>query len=296
MKILLTGSNGMLGSSLAEKFSQSRHQVWATGKGECRLSSHLFHSNFHYQSLDITQKEEVIDFTNSFKPDIIIHSAALTQLDECELNKRLCYSVNVDGTRNLLESAEDINSRFCLVSTDFVFSGEGGPYAETDPTGAVNYYGQTKELAEQLVIESRLNWSIARTILLYGKADPSKRSNFIYWVKQNLEAGKQIKVVNDQIRTPTYIPDLVNGITLISEKGASGIFHLSGKDILTPYNMAVLIAKHLNLNETLIEPVDASTFSQMGKRPLKTGFIIDRAVKELGYEPTAFEKALTLIF
>ncbi|MEY4727517.1 MAG: hypothetical protein RLZZ390_41 [Bacteroidota bacterium] len=296
MKILLTGSNGMLGSSLAERLSQSAHQVWATGKGECRLASHLFHANFHYQSLDITQKEEVDDLINSIKPDTIIHAAALTQVDDCEHNKRLCYSVNVDGTRHLLASAEDINSRFCLVSTDFVFSGEDGPYAETDPTGAVNYYGQTKELAEQLVIASRLNWSIARTILLYGKADPSKRSNFIYWVKQNLESGKQIRVVNDQIRTPTYIPDLVNGIRLITEKGASGIFHLSGKDILTPYQMAVLVAKHLNLNETLIEPVDASTFTQSGKRPLKTGFIIDRAIKELGYEPTAFEKALSLIF
>jgi dTDP-4-dehydrorhamnose reductase len=296
MKILLTGSNGMLGSSLAEKLSQSAHQIWATGKGECRLPSHLFHTNFHYQSLDITQKEEVEDVIKSIKPDTIIHSAALTQVDDCEQNKSLCYSINVDGTRHLLASAEDINSRFCLISTDFVFSGEDGPYAENDATGAVNYYGQTKELAEQLVMASRLNWSIARTILLYGKAEPSKRSNFIYWVKQNLEAGKQIKVVNDQIRTPTYIPDLVNGISLIINKGARGIFHLSGKDILTPYQMAVLIAKHLNLNETLLEPVDASTFTQLGIRPLKTGFMIDRAVKELGYEATAFEKALSLIF
>ena len=296
MKILLTGSNGMLGSQLAEKLSQSSHQVWATGKGACRLPSNIFHDNFKYESLDITQRGEVENFFTSVKPDIIIHSAALTQVDDCEQNKRLCYSVNVEGTSYLIESAEDYNSRFCLVSTDFVFSGKDGPYKEDAPTGAVNYYGQTKELAEQLVMSSRLNWSIARTILLYGKADPSKRSNFIYWVKNNLEIQKQIKVVNDQIRTPTFIPDLVHGIMLIMEKGARGIFHLSGKDILTPYQMAVLVARHLNLNESLIEPVDASSFTQTGNRPLKTGFIIDRAVHELGYEPTSFEKALTLIF
>lgn len=296
MKIVLTGSNGMLGASLAEKLSQSAYQIWATGKGVCRLPSEFFHDNCYYQSLDITQKEEVNNFIITVKPDIIIHAAAVTQVDDCEQNKKLCYSVNVDGTRHLLEAAKDNNSRFCLVSTDFVFSGENGPYSEIDPTGAVNYYGQTKELAEQMVIESRLNWSIVRTILLYGKADPCKRSNFIYWVKQNLESEKHIKVVNDQIRTPTYIPDLVNGITLVIEKGAQGIFHLSGKDILTPYQMANLVARHLNLNETLIEPVDASTFTQLGKRPLKTGFIIDRAINELGYEPTAFEKALSLIF
>jgi dTDP-4-dehydrorhamnose reductase len=296
MKILLTGSNGMLGSHLAEKLSQSGHQTWATGKGECRLPSHLLHANFIYQNLDITQKDAVDQTINSVQPDVIVHAAAMTQVDDCEQNMSLSYSVNVDGTRNLLESAEEVNSRFCLISTDFVFSGASGPYSENDPTGAVNYYGQTKELAEQLVMSSRLNWSIARTVLLYGKADPSKRSNFIYWVKQNLEAGKHIKVVNDQIRTPTFIPDLANGIDLMIEKGARGIFHLSGKDILTPYQMAILIAKHLHLNESLIEPVDASIFTQIGKRPLKTGFVIDKAVKELGYDPTSFKNALSSIF
>jgi len=296
MKILLTGSNGMLGSHLAEKLSQSGHQTWATGKGECRLPSHILHTNFIYQSLDITQKDAVDQIINLIKPDVIVHAAAMTQVDDCEQNMSLSYSVNVDGTRHLLESAEDVNSRFCLISTDFVFSGASGPYTENDPTGPVNYYGQTKELAEQLVMSSRLNWSIARTVLLYGKADPSKRSNFIYWVKQNLEAGKPIKVVNDQIRTPTFIPDLANGIGLMIEKGARGIFHLSGKDILTPYEMAILIAKHLHLNESLIEPVDASIFTQIGKRPLKTGFVIDKAVKELGYDPTSFKNALSSIF
>ena len=286
----------MLGSQLAEQLSQSGHQTCATGKGECRLPSHLLHANFIYQSLDITQKEAVDQIINVVQPDVIIHAAAMTQVDDCEQNMSLSYSVNVDGTRNLLESAEDVNSRFCLISTDFVFSGASGPYSENDPTGAVNYYGQTKELAEQLVMSSRLNWSIARTVLLYGKADPSKRSNFIYWVKQNLEAGKQIKVVNDQIRTPTFIPDLAIGIGLMIEKGARGIFHLSGKDILTPYEMAILIAKHLHLNESLIEPVDASIFTQIGKRPLKTGFVIDKAVKELGYDPTSFKNALSFIF
>jgi dTDP-4-dehydrorhamnose reductase len=296
MKILLTGSNGMLGSHLAEKLSQSGHQTWATGKGECRLPSHLLHANFIYQNLDITQKDAVDQTINSVQPDVIVHAAAMTQVDDCEKNMSLSYSVNVDGTRNLLESAEEVNSRFCLISTDFVFSGASGPYSENDPTGAVNYYGQTKELAEQLVMSSRLHWSIARTVLLYGKADPSKRSNFIYWVKQNLEAGKHIKVVNDQIRTPTFIPDLANGIDLMIEKGARGIFHLSGKDILTPYQMAILIAKHLQLNESLIEPVDASIFTQIGKRPLKTGFVIDKAVNELGYHPTSFKNALSSIF
>jgi dTDP-4-dehydrorhamnose reductase len=112
MKILLTGSNGMLGSHLAEKLSQSGHQTWATGKGECRLPSHLLHANFIYQNLDITQKDAVDQTINSVQPDVIVHAAAMTQVDDCEQNMSLSYSVNVDGTRNLLESAEEVNSGF----------------------------------------------------------------------------------------------------------------------------------------------------------------------------------------
>lgn len=296
MKILLTGANGMLGSGLTKQLSKTNHQIIATGKGPCRLPIDSYGDNTLYQCLDITQKEEVQAFISTIQPDIILHGAAITQIDDCELNKELCYSVNVDGARNLLEAAIALHSRFCLVSTDFVFSGEGGPYTETDPTGAVNYYGHTKQIAEQLVMSSGLDWSIARTILLYGKSDPSKRSNFVYWVKDNLQAGKQIKVVNDQIRTPTYIPDLVKGILLLIEKQAKGIYHLSGKDILTPYQMAILVAKYLHLNTELIEPVDASTFTQIGKRPQKTGFNIEKAKQDLGYDPHSFEKALSLIF
>lgn len=296
MKILLTGSNGMLGSGLSAMLTNSNHNVCATGKGVCRLPKEFLHDRFQYQELDITDKAEVNQLVESFTPDMIIHGAAMTQVDDCEQNKRICYSINVDGTRHLLEAAEEHNARFCFISTDFVFSGTGGPYEEKDKTGPVNFYGETKELAEQFVASSRLNWSIARTILLYGRADPSIRSNFIYWVKDNLEAKKQIKVVNDQIRTPTFIPDLVQGIKLMLQKGARGIYHLSGQDLHTPYSMAMAVAKHLDLDHSLIEPVDASTFSQIGKRPLITGFKIDKAINDLGYHPTSFENALSLIF
>ncbi len=296
MKILLTGSNGMLGSGLSAMLSNSTHTVCATGKGPCRLSKQLLHDRFQYQELDITDHEKVDAIIDAFAPDAIIHGAAMTQVDDCERNKSLCYSINVDGTRHLLAAAEEVNARFCFISTDFVFSGADGPYEEKDKTGPVNFYGETKELAEQFVASSNLNWSIARTILLYGKAEPSIRSNFIYWVRENLEAKKPFKVVNDQIRTPTFIPDLVQGINLILQKGARGIYHLSGQDQHTPYSMAITIAKYLNLDPILMEPVDASTFSQIGKRPLVTGFKIDKAINELGYHPTSFENALSLIF
>ncbi len=122
------------------------------------------------------------------------------------------------------------------------------------------------------------------------------RSNFIYWVKENLEANKPIKVVADQIRTPTFIPDLIKAIITTSEKGAQGIYHISGMEVMSPYEMSLFIAKKLDLNAGLIQPVDANTFTQIGRRPLKTGFVIDKAMKDINFRHTPFEQALDLIF
>lgn len=286
----------MVGSWLAEKLSTSSHSICASAKGPNRLSNHLFHDRCVFKSLDITDEENVNQVLTSFQPDSIIHCAAMTQVDECEAQKSTCYKTNVEGTLHLINAALEINARFCYVSTDFVFNGENGPYKETDLTSPVNYYGQTKELAEMHVMNSGLHWSIIRTILLYGKKGPIQRSSFIHWVCENLQAHRPIKVVQDQIRTPTYVPDLVNGILLTVEKGAQGIFHISGSERLSPYEMALRVANHLGLDTGLIEPVDASTFSQLGKRPQKTGFIIEKAKRILGYQPTEFNLALSQIF
>ena len=296
MKILLTGCNGMLGSWIAEHLSASTHETLATGKGGFRLPQSLVHENFTYTTLDITDRNAVSNCIKAFRPDTIIHAAAITQVDDCEVNKSFCYSVNVDGTKNIIDAAKEVDARILFLSTDFIFSGEAGPYQESDAAVPVNYYGVTKLLAEALIRKSGLHWCIIRTILLYGKADPLKRTNFVYWVKKNLEEGTRIKVVNDQIRTPTFIPDLVNGIFLCLDKKAQGVFHISGAAVLTPFEMAIAIANHLKLNKELLEPVDASSFSQIGKRPLKTGFNIEKAKKELGYLPTDFQTSLKLLF
>ncbi len=296
MKILLTGANGMLGSAITEQLSKTNHTLLATGKGELRHNHLIFNEKSNYASLDITDQIRAKHLFDSFKPDAIIHSAAMTQVDDCELNKDQCYSINTASTMSLISLAKEVNAAFHFISTDFVFSGDDGPYVESDQIGPVNYYGETKELAEQYLIQSGLNWSIIRAVLLYGKTDQIKRSNFIYWVRDSLVESKPIKVVNDQIRTPTYIPDLANGIIKAVEGQAKGIYHVSGDEIMTPYQMAIEVARFLKLDEELITPVDATTFTQPGKRPQRTGFHIKKAIDELGYAPTAFKTALAEIF
>lgn len=286
----------MLGQHLVNMLIETTpHHVIATGRGESRLP---FASNelYQYFSLDITDGIAVNDFILLHKPDVIIHSAAMTQPDPCEENPVECWNVNVTATRFLIEAAEIVNSFFIYISTDFVFDGMNGPYKETDETGPVNYYGSSKLAAEKSVMESSLKWSIVRTVLVYGNILVGNRSNVISWVKENLENNRPIKVVSDQLRTPTYVEDLAKGVLLVLEKKATGIFHISGETEMTPYDMAIATADYLGLDKSLMTKVNADTFTQPAKRPLKTGFIIEKAKSELGYQPISFKESLEKMY
>lgn len=294
MKVLVTGANGLLGQELVELLLKENYEVIATSKGPSRLRMPAG-TNVVYQDFDITDGMASQIVLNKYKPDIIIHAAAMTQVDECELNKIDCYNINVTATRFLIEAAKEIGATFLYVSTDFIFDGLSGPYKEDDEPKPLNYYGSTKLSAETEVMESGLHWSIVRTVLVIGNSQ-STRSNIISWVKDKLNKGEKIKVVDDQFRTPTFTEDLAKGILLVIKKNAKGIFHISGKDLLTPYQIAIQTAEHFRLDQLLIEKADATSFSQPALRPPRTGFYIDKARKELGYEPLSFQEGLKKFF
>lgn len=292
MKILVTGSNGLLGQHLIKMLLENTsHQIIATGRGQSRLPF-LLPGRYHYAELDITDGIAVNNFIQAECPDIIIHAAAMTQPDPCELKPVECWNNNVTATRFLTGAAEIIKAKFIYISTDFVFDGTAGPYKETDIPNPVNYYGSSKLAAEKAVMESKLSWAIVRTVLVYGNILVGNRSNIISWVKENLENNKPIKVVSDQWRTPTYVEDLAKGILLVIEKNASGIFHISGQEGMSPFDMATAVAAYLHLDKSLMTEVTAGTFSQPAQRPLRTGFNIDKAKKELGYQPIPFAESL----
>ena len=296
MKILLTGANGLLGQHLLHLIlKETDHIVIAVGKGDCR-TEFLHNKRLRYYSLDITDAVAANRLYLEEQPGLFIHAAAITQVDDCESDKVKCWNTNVTATRFLIDAARKINAFVVYVSTDFVFDGEKGNYSESDLTGPVNYYGSSKLAAENALLDSGLNAAIVRTCLVYGNLVNGSRTNFISWVKENLEEGKTIKVVNDQYRTPTYIEDLAKGILLVTEKKATGIFHISGEELLTPYEMAMVTADFLSLNRLLLEKVDASGFTQTAKRPAKTGFVITKAKNELGYQPLSFNDGLIKMF
>ncbi|MEJ7768442.1 MAG: SDR family oxidoreductase [Chitinophagaceae bacterium] len=291
MKVLVTGANGLLGQNLVGSLVTNGVNVVATGRGSMRLPVKPF-GHFKYYEADVVDDLAIRKIFEVEKPDVLVHAAAMTQIDECEQNQEDCSAVNVRATEQLLRVAEKYNAFFLFVSTDFVFDGKKGNYREEDPVSPVSWYGHTKVLAERFVAASNISWAIVRTCLVFGNIREGMRSNIISWVKDSLSQGKEINVVNDQFRTPTYVGDLAKGIFDVIRLKANGIFHLSGKDVLTPYEMALATARYYQLNAGLVNQVDASVFTQPAKRPPRTGLDISKARRLLGYEPLSFVEGL----
>lgn len=291
--ILITGANGLLGQKLVELLvQQSTVDLIATAKGENRLPNS---AGYRYVSLDITNSGEVNTVFDTYQPDVVIHTAAMTNVDTCETDHIGCELLNVTAVAYLIEACQKHDTFLCHLSTDFIFDGTDGPYTEEAIPNPISVYGASKLRAEKLLEASSIRWAIARTVLVFGIVSDMSRTNIILWVKKSLEEGKQINVVTDQFRTPTLAEDLAMGCWLIAHKEAQGIFNISGSDFLTPYEMAIKTANFYGLPVELIKQADSSTFSQPAKRPPRTGFILDKARRDLGYQPRTFDEGIALM-
>lgn len=292
MRIMVTGSNGLLGQKLTSRFNtDSSTYLIATAKGTAIVP--VEHGEF--LSMDITDHAQVNARIEVARPDVIIHAAAMTQVDQCESAREECWKSNVTAVENLIKACRKNNIHLVHVSTDFIFDGTKELLDESAEPNPVNYYGESKLAAEKAIMQSDISWAIVRTVLVYGITAGVTRSNIVLWVKNNLEQGKTINVVNDQWRTLTLAEDLAQGCALAAKKKAKGIYNVCGQDYLSIYDIAIRVADFFKLDKSLIKPADSSTFSQPARRPLKTGFLIDKARKELGYAPHTFEGGLEVI-
>lgn len=292
MKILITGSNGLLGQKLSTLLATDPGiEFLATARSP--LSTAITRGQFSL--LDVSSAQQLRKVVEAFMPEIIIHTAAMTQVDDCEDQREKCWEANVTAVENLIAVCDEFKIHLVHISTDFIFDGTVGPLSEEDLPNPVNYYGESKLAAEKLIQASSISWSILRTVLVYGITPGMSRSNIVLWVKNSLEQGKTIQVVNDQWRTPTLAEDLAKGCYLAAIHKARGIYNISGKDFLSPYEMAIQTAEYFRLDTSKIVKTDSSQFTQRARRPLKTGFIIDKARKELGYEPHTFMEGLAIM-
>ena len=289
-KVVITGSNGLLGQNLIELLlnEKDKYEVIGFSRGENRSGR----DDFKYLDINITNKELLTNAILEVKPDYIINTAAMTNVDACEKDKEGCYDLNVNVVRNLIEVCDTIDAHLVHLSTDFIFDGEKGNYTEKDVPNPLSYYGQTKLESEKLLQNSNVNFTVLRTILVYGLVNDMSRSNIVLWVKESLEKGKEVTIVDDQYRTPTYVEDLAMACKISVDKNAKGVFNISSNALLSIYEIAIEIAEAFHLDKSLIKPISTATLNQTANRPVKTGFDLTKTNDVLEFYPKSFKEDL----
>jgi dTDP-4-dehydrorhamnose reductase len=292
-RILVTGSNGLLGQKLTERVLKfGDYDLIATGKGANRYP---VTTGYTYAEMDILDPVNVKKVVELYRPDAIIHTAAMTNVDTCEDNKAMAFALNVEAVKTLLSLCELHNIQLIHLSTDFIFDGVDGPYKEEALPNPLSFYGETKLEAEELLKKSNAQWVILRTILVYGIVSDMSRSNIVLWAKNALEKGLPLNIVNDQWRMPTLAEDLAEICLLAVEKSAHGIYNASGKDMMSISELVAKVADYWQLDKTLINEVSGATLNQKARRPGKTGFDLSKSVQYLGYQPHSFQEGLELL-
>ncbi|MDP2210041.1 MAG: dTDP-4-dehydrorhamnose reductase [Bacteroidota bacterium] len=290
-RILVVGSNGLLGQKITTLFSKSKqYDIFNVSVEE---KSFLDEKDFPYHQLDITKRSSVLKFIDSVQPDVIINTAAVTNVDLCETDRALAWKVNVSGVENLVYGAKMVGAKVIHFSSDYVFDGKNGPYSESETPNPISYYGRTKLASENVLKLSGIPNVIIRTMILYGIANQVK-DNFALWLANNLSENKQIRVVDDQIGNPTLVDDLAYAVLKIVEYNRSGLFHITGGELISRYGFALALAKKFKFNKDLITPIKTSILKQPALRPLKSGFVILKAETELNLKMSNVENGLTV--
>jgi dTDP-4-dehydrorhamnose reductase len=302
--VLITGSNGLLGQKLVyallkRNAAGAQWDIIATARGVNRLK---VQDGYTYTEMDIGNRESVENAFKKYMPHAVINTAAMTNVDACETARDEAELLNATSVKYMTETLTTLQSEkpgyqchFIHVSTDFIFDGEDGPYDETAMPNPLSHYAATKLRGEVFAMQKAVKWSILRTIIVYGIADDMSRSNLVLWAKGALEKGQKINVVDDQFRSPTLAEDLAEGCILCAEKGAAGIFNISGEKTYSILELVYKVADYWKLDKSLINPVSSATINQPAKRPPRTGFIIDKAKTVLGYKPHSFEEGLGVL-
>lgn len=293
MKILLTGANGLIGQKLKQELLlKPAVQLIATSRSK---EINPLQKAYTFEQLDITHPDQVQQCIDTHRPEVIIHTAAQANVNYCEQHKEECYAVNTEAVRTLTEFSNQYNMHLIHFSTDFIFDGKQPPYQENDLPNPVNYYGQTKADAENLLREHANQYTILRPILVFGYFKGMKRDNLVTWVVKSLANRKPIKVVNDQYRCPTLAEDIARLTSEMAGKKQTGVFHICGKESLSIYDLAIRTAEHFQLNTQLITPVTSKELNEIAARPANTCFTLHKIKEAIDYQPTDLDHGLKMI-
>jgi dTDP-4-dehydrorhamnose reductase len=289
-RILVVGSNGMLGQSLCRFFSKLKN-IRLLG---CSIEEESFLSGLDYLQSDITKRNDIRKTILGFYPDYIINASAYTNVDKSETEREQAWKVNVKGVEYLAEAARILDSRIIHISTDYIFDGKNGPYGENEKPNPLGYYARTKLASENALRISGVQYTILRTNVLYG-SDSNCKTGFVRWLVTSLREGKEVRIVTDQVNNPTFVDDLVQAISKVVEYDKTGIYNIGGKEFLSRYEFSEIIAEFFKLNKGLIKPVTTDELKQPARRPLKSGLLTLKAETELGYKPHSVKETLAII-
>jgi dTDP-4-dehydrorhamnose reductase len=267
MKVLITGSDGLLGMKLV-KYFEEHFETIPTYQTKINESS---------IKMDITLKDEVETVIRKIQPNIIVHCAAMTNVDECETNKKQAELVNVTGTKNIAELACENGCKLVYLSTDYIFDGLKGYYKETDIPNPISYYGKSKLKGEEAVKNICKDFIIARSSVLYGWHPV--RLNYVTWIISELKKGNKINIVTDQFNSPTLNDNLCEMLLKLIENNQIGIFNTTGGERISRFDFAIKISDIFGLNRNLINPITADQLSWKAKRPKDTSLDTTKIAK-----------------
>lgn len=285
MKFLVTGSAGLVGRQIIKDISKSESSIYScyhNSKPETGIPIQI----------DLANKGSLIKAVEFTKPDVIIHLAAMTNVDQCEIGKKLAQKLNAKSTAILSEQAKKYDIFLIYVSTDYVFDGKSGMKREVDKPDPVDYYGKSKLDGERMIQDLASNWCIARTSTPYGM-HPMKKS-FPVYVAESIRAKIPLDIVTDQYTSPTYVPNLSRMIIEISSRHLQGIIHLAGATRISRYNMAEMIVEKLSLDKNLLRPTNVSAMNWKARRPVDSSLDVSKAISLLNEKPMTVQRGLDL--
>ncbi|HEY7063240.1 MAG TPA: dTDP-4-dehydrorhamnose reductase [Chloroflexota bacterium] len=282
MRILVTGSNGLLGTKLLEAMlGRAGLEPLAASRGPC---ANAYLGGFPYYPLDVTDAGRVDAVMREARPDAVVHTAAMTDVDGCERAPDAARAINVEGTANVADACARAGARLVHLSTEYVFDGREGPYSEDDATNPLGVYARTKLASEQAVAARCPRWAVARTTVLFGFA-PHVRPNFVLWLLDQLGQGRRVRVVDDQVGSPTLADNLATMVLALATDGAQGIYHTVGASRLDRHSLARLAAATFGLDADLVDAVTTADLRQPAPRPLAAGLSVARFQREFPYVP-----------
>jgi dTDP-4-dehydrorhamnose reductase len=284
MRVLVTGANGLVGARLLPLLQQQGHEVLGLGRGANRGSA-------PYRSCELASSDQVRAAFEAFRPEAIVHTASMTEVDACEKAPRVAFEANVTAAANVAEHARALGAHLVHVSTDYVFDGQAGPYGVDDRPNPRGVYSITKHMGEEAVRAIGERWAIARTAVVYGWP-PSARANFGSWLVSTLRDGKQVRLFEDQFVSPSLALNVAQMLAELATRRLEGIWNTCGADVVNRVEFGRALCEEFGFDRALLVPTRLADAGLASPRPPRSGLKVEKTRENLSAQPLGLGESL----